>query len=98
MPELVRLFITQVAIGFVIAAFVVIGLLWFNVANLGHLISNSDIGLLAVLLLWVFNGILFGAVQFAIAVMGMADDDDDDQDGGHPAYAYIPVPVRNTRR
>lgn len=98
MPELIRLFITQVVIGFAIAAGVVAGLLWFNVANLAHLVSTSDVGLLAVVLLWLFNGVVFGAVQFAIAVMGMADDDDDDQDGGNPAYALIPVPVDRTRR
>lgn len=98
MPQLIRLFITQAAIGFVIAAFVVAGLLWFNVANLGHLVSTSDVGVLAVLLLWVFNGIVFGAVQFAIAIMGMADDDDDDQDGGHHAHALIPIPVHRGRR
>jgi len=98
MPQLIRLFITQVAVGFVIAAFVVAGMLWFNVANLAYLVSTSDIGILAVFLLWVFHGIVFGAVQFAIVIMGMADDDDDDQDGGHPAHALIPIPVTRNRR
>ncbi len=98
MPQLIRLFITQAAIGFALAGVLVVLMLGFNFANLGHLVRNSDMGVLAVFLLWAFNGIVFGAVQFAIAVMGMADDDDDDQDGGHPAYVPIPIPVRRDGR
>jgi hypothetical protein len=98
MPDLIRLYITNVLIGFLISAFVVAGLLWFNVANLGHLVATSDVGLLAALLLWFFNGILFAGVQFAIAVMSMSDDDDDDDDGGHPAWDAVLIPVRNDRR
>lgn len=99
MPELIRLYITQVIIGFLISAVVVVGILWFNVANLGHLVASSDVGLLAVLLLWVFNGIVIASVQFAIAIMGMAeDDDDDDDDGGHYAHDPVPIPVRANHR
>ncbi|MCX7300984.1 MAG: hypothetical protein NTX73_11540 [Rhodobacterales bacterium] len=98
MPKLIRLFITQAAIGFALAGVFVVLMLVFNFANLGHLVRNSDMGVLAVFLLWAFNGIVFGAVQFAIAVMGMADDDDDDQDGGHRAYMPIPILVRRDRR
>lgn len=99
MPDLIRLYITHVAVGFAISAVVVAGLLWFNVANLGHLVATSDVGWLAALLLWLFNGIVFAGVQFAIAIMGMADDDDDDDEGGHFARdpVAIPVPVRRGR-
>jgi hypothetical protein len=98
MPDLIRLYITNVIIGFVISAVVVAGLLWFNVANLGHLVATSDIGLMAVLLLWLFNGIVFAGVQFAIAIMSMSDDDDDDDDGGHPAWDPILIPIRTSDR
>jgi hypothetical protein len=98
MQPLIRLYITQTAIGFGIAAVVVAGLLWFNVANLWHLVTHSDIGIMAVLLLWLFNGIVFGAVQFAIAIMGMADDDDDDDDGGHFAREPVLIAVDRRRR
>lgn len=97
MPKLIRLYITQVAIGFGIAGLFVGMLLWFNVANLWHLVSHSDKGFLAVLILWVANGIVFAGVQFAIAVMRMKDDDDDEPRGGHRQrvmqreYAVIPV-------
>lgn len=78
MPNLIRLYITHVAIGFAIAALFVAMLLWFDVANLWHLVTHSDKGLLAVVILWVSNGIIFAGVQFGIAVMRMKDDDDDD--------------------
>jgi hypothetical protein len=96
MPDLVRLYVTQTVIGFAIAAVLVAGLLWFDVAGLGRLVAGSDVGVLAALLLWVFNGIVFAGVQFAIAIMGMAEDDDDDDDdeGGHVAPAPALIPVR----
>ena len=98
MPKLVRLYITQVAIGFGIAAAFVAMLLWFNVANLWHLVTHSDKGLLAVVVLWFANGIVFAGVQFAIAVMRMKDDDDDEPRGGHRQRAmgreYMAIPVR----
>ena len=81
MPKLIRLYITQVLIGFGISAAFVVMLLWFNIANLWHLVSHSDAGVLAMVILWFANGIVFAGVQFAIAVMRLKDDDDD-QTGG----------------
>lgn len=80
MPKLIKLYITHVLIGFAISAAFVGVLLWFNVANLWHLVSHDDAGLLAVVILWFANGIVFAGVQFAIAVMGLKQDDD--QSGG----------------
>ena len=104
MPKLIKLYITQVAIGFGIAGVFVALLLWFNIANLWHLVSNTSDGVLAVLILWVANGIVFAGVQFAIAVMRMKDDDDDDHHGGlrqhvmRHDYATIPVRAGDGRR
>ena len=75
MPKLIRLYIIQVVAGFGVSAVFVAALLWFNVANLWHLVSGSDIGLIAVIMLWVLNGIVFAGVQFGISIMGMAEDD-----------------------
>jgi hypothetical protein len=99
MPDLIRLYIRQVVIGFAISAVVLAGILWFDIAGLGRLILNSDVGLMAAFLLWVFNGIVFAGVQFALAIMGMADDDDDDDEGGHRAEVplAVAVPVRHGR-
>lgn len=88
MPELVKLYIRNVAIGFVIAAFFVSMLLWFNVANLWYLVSHSQDGILAVFLLWFMHGIVFAGVQFAFAVMMMARKNDDDRHGGLAVREY----------
>ena len=59
MPELIRLYIKSVAIGFVIA-FAFTGLLvWMNVAGIGKLIMGSDIGWVAFLMVAMFHGIVF---------------------------------------
>ena len=59
MPELVKMYIRNVVIGFGIAAVFVAMLLWFNVMNLWGLVASSDAGLLAVFLLWFMHGIVF---------------------------------------
>lgn len=90
MPKLIRFYILNCIIGFTIAGIFTATVLWFNVANLWHLVSSSDIGIMAVLVFWVLNGIVFAGVQFAVAIMlmGQNDDDDDGPRGG------LGVPVR----
>ncbi len=73
MPELIKLYIRNVIIGFAIAAAFVAMLLWFNVMNLWHLISTSDVGLIALFVLWFSHGVVFAAVQFGLAVMSLAE-------------------------
>lgn len=104
MPELVRLYIRSVALGFAISAAFTGGLIWWDVAGIGHLILGSDIGLVAALMMVVFNGIVFAAVQFGWQIMAMAEDDQGPR-GGHGVRepALIPVrvtvsPVRRIRR
>lgn len=95
MPDLVRLYIRQTAIGFAIAAAFVAMLLYFNVANLWHLVTHAPGGWLAAFLLVMFNGIVFSGVQFGISVMRMAEKDEDGP-GSHrfePARDEAPVPV-----
>ena len=98
MPKLIKLYIVNVIIGFAIAGVFVGLLLWFNIANLWHLISTSDKGWIAVLVLWASNGVIFAGVQFGIAVMRMKDDDDDEPRGGTkaPSLEHLQelVPVR----
>ncbi len=102
MPELVRLYIRSVAIGFVISAGFTAGLVWWDVAGIGHLIQGSDIGLIAAMMLVVFNGIVFSAVQFAFKIMAMAEDDT--PRGGHRVRepvrepGLVPVPVKVTAK
>lgn len=92
MPKLIRLYILQVIAGFGLSALFVGALLWFDVAGLWRLISGSDMGYVAVLMLWVFNGIVFAGVQFAISIMRMGDDTP--PSGGTRQRAHPQVPVR----
>lgn len=82
MPKLIRLYIRQVLIGFGLSAAFVSLLLWQNVGNLGHLISTSDIGWIAVAMLFVFNGLVFAGAQFSIAIMRMEAKNDEPPRGG----------------
>lgn len=93
MPELIKLYIKNVLIGFAIAAGFVAMLLWFNVMNLWHLVTHSDAGLLAVIVMWFAHGIVFAGVQFGWAVMAMAEKDDGPRRGTPVADAFEPVPV-----
>lgn len=92
MPKLVRLYIQQVIIGFLISGAFVGLLLWFNVANLWHLVTHSTAGLLALFLLWLFNGIVFSGVQFGIAIMRMTDHDTTAGRGKKIGFATPRVP------
>ncbi|MEM9550964.1 MAG: hypothetical protein AAGA05_07300 [Pseudomonadota bacterium] len=95
MPKLIQLYIRNTIIGFLIAAAFVAMLLWFNVQNLSSLVSTSDVGVLAVFLLWFMHGIVFAGVQFGWAVMSLARKDDQGPRGGLPVvHDFVAVPVR----
>lgn len=96
-PDLMRLYLRHCAFGFVLSAVFVALILWRDVAGLGSLIAGSDVGWLAVFLLWFFNGTIFGSVQFAIVIMSQAEDDDDDDDFRGPLIP-VRVEVRTGRR
>lgn len=86
MPALVSLYIRNIVFGFLLAIVFVGSLLWMDVAHLWHLVSSSPMGWVAVIMLVVFNGIVFSGVQFAIAVMRMAYPED-----GGPRGPRAPV-------
>lgn len=89
-PDLMRLYLRHCLVGFVLSAVFVALLLWYDIARIGTLVAGSDVGYLAVFLLWFFHGTIFGSVQFAVSIMLNADrDDNDDHRGGG-----TPVPVR----
>ena len=98
MPGLVRLYITQVAWGFIISAVFVGVLLALNVANLRHLITSSEIGLIALLMIWFMNGIVFAGVQFAYAIMSMAEKSKGPRGGTPVTYGLKSAPVKQEAR
>ncbi|MDO5606523.1 MAG: hypothetical protein Q4G25_15315 [Paracoccus sp. (in: a-proteobacteria)] len=92
MPRLVRLYIVNVAIGFAIALVFTGALIMLDVAGLRHLVLAVSGGWIAVVMLIVFNTILFAGVQFAIAVMALADDQ-----GGPRGGRLVPAFWRDRR-
>lgn len=95
MPKLVRLYIKNVLIGFVIAAIFVAMLIGFDVGGLRHLLTSSSAGYMAIAMLWFANGIVFAGVQFAIAVMALRERDSGPRGGTRaPVTRRIPAPVR----
>ncbi len=103
MPHLIKHYIRHSVIGFGLSAVFVAMILTFNVANLWYLVTHTDVGFLAVFLLWLFNGIVFAGVQFGISIMLMKyDEDDDDPQGGRPVAlapvrAEVPAHNKNIR-
>lgn len=93
MPQLVQLYIRNVLIGFALALGFTGLLLALNIGNLWHLVTHSPGGLLAVVMLVVFNTIVFAGVQFAIAVMRMAEPESPRGGGRRQPRALEPVPV-----
>ncbi|NJM83395.1 MAG: hypothetical protein HC844_13715 [Tabrizicola sp.] len=75
MPELIRLYLFSIGVGFALAAGFTGILVWQDVAGIGHLILGSDIGWIAAVMMVIFNGIVFSGVQFGIRVMRMGEDD-----------------------
>lgn len=97
MPRLVRVYIRQCVFGLALSVVFVAGLIALDVAHLRHLVSSSDVGILAVGLLVLFNGIVFAGVQFAIAIMEMQERPEPPaggrrQAGAAPRLALAPVP------
>lgn len=91
MTELVRLYLRNIFFGFLLALTFVTLLMVLNVGGLWDLIGNSDIGLLAVAMLLMFNTLLFSGVQFAISVMRMAGRDRPRGPGRRSAVRHLPL-------
>lgn len=93
MPVMVRAYIRSVVIGVLLACCFVGGLLALDVAHLRHLILTSDVGWIALLLMIVFNAIVFGGVQFALVIMGQAEKPDRPDKGGGLLRPLSPAPA-----
>ena len=93
MPDIIRFYIKHCVIGFILAAVFTAAILWLNVANLWHLVSTSDIGVMAVTVFWVLNGIVFAGVQCSVAILLMTQREggDDDPRGGRGVLVRVPA-------
>ena len=100
MPKLISLYIRNVLFGFVLSGVFVAALMYFNIANLWHLVSSSSMGWVAAVMLFMFNGIVFAGVQFAIAIMRMEKDDEPKGGKRDPLvvdYQPVAIPVDEGR-
>lgn len=93
MPELVRLYIKNVIMGFGLSVMFVGALLYLNVGNLWHLISSSNVGWIALVMLVFFNGVVFAGVQFAMTIMRMEEQENGPR-GGRRVPVATDIPVR----
>ena len=93
MPKLVRLYIVSIVVGFVIALAFATSLVALDVGHMRHLILETEQGYLGVVLLVLSNGVVFAGVQFAIAVMRLAEDDHKPK-GGRRAPQATMIPIR----
>lgn len=96
MPKLIRLYIVNVAIGFALALGFVSLLVVLDIGHLRHLITGSPMGWVAFAMMVMFNGVVFAGVQFAIAVMRLAEDDRGPRGGLR--QPLVPVPVTAAAR
>ena len=94
MTKLIRLYITSVAIGFALSAVFLGLLIWADVGGLRHLVLETASGVVAAIMLFVMNGIIFAGVQFAIAIMRLADDDDAPRGGLRAPSALRLAPIK----
>lgn len=93
MPKLIRLYIVNVAIGFALALAFVAAIVFFDVAGLRHLVTETELGWLAFVMMVMFNGIVFAGVQFAYAVMSLAAPDDGPKGGTKQGVTAQLAPV-----
>lgn len=101
MPKLINLYIRNVLFGFILSGIFVAALMYFNIANLWHLVSSSNMGWVAAIMLFMFNGVVFAGVQFAIAIMRFEQGDDTTGGTRSPMvvdYQPIAIPVDDKRR
>lgn len=103
MPELIRLYIRNIFFGFLLAVAFTAALVGLDVANLRHLTLETTGGWLALGMLVVFNTIVFAGVQFAIAIMRMAEPEDKPRRGNRAPVVraepvVVPAPATIRRR
>ncbi len=83
MPKLIALLLRHAAVGFLIALVAVTLMMITDFANLRTLITESDKGVLALVLLTFFLGLTIASVQMGIAVIRLRGDVRSPDDNGN---------------
>ena len=99
LPRVVRLYILSCMIGFVLSAVFTAGVLWLDIAGIGHLVQSVSGGYLAAIVFFMLNGIVFAGVETGIAIMMMDyDDDDSSPRRGVAMPVLVPATIRKRQR
>lgn len=99
MPELVRLYLRNIALGCGLSVVFTGALILLDVGGLRHLTLETTCGWLAIVMLVVFNTVLFAGVQFGIAIMRMAEPEDRPRGGRRfPVQMSVAPAMARARR
>lgn len=93
LPKLLSFLLVHAAIGFIIAGFFVIALVWLDIGGFGSLVGRSGVAPLALGVLTAFLGLTFASVQMGAAIM-LLPKDETNGPGGGPGQPAALVPVR----
>ena len=96
LPPMIRFMAAHGAIGFLLAAIFLAGLLAADPGGMRHLLLSSAGSPWPAVVLWFFLGLTFGSVQTGAAIMLMSRDDDTPR--GARRMRLVPIPVRAVRR
>ncbi|PSC04059.1 hypothetical protein SLNSH_15735 [Alsobacter soli] len=89
-----RLVLGHAAVGALLGLAFAIALVWFDAHGLGRLMTDSDSGPAAFVLLAGGFMITFGSLVAGGAIMSLPKGDDDDRGGGRRyRYRLSPIPV-----
>ena len=95
LPPAVDFLLCHAAIGFGLAALLVMALFWADPGGIAQVLQRAPGHPWPTLLLWFFCGLTLGGVQIGIAVMLQdGPPDDDDRGGGRRDPLLVPIPVR----
>ncbi|MCB4823358.1 hypothetical protein [Roseicella aerolata] len=97
LPVAVAFLLRHAAIGFGLAALLILALFWANPGGVAEVLRRAPGHPWPALLLWFFCGLTLGAVQIGVAVM-LEDRPPDDDERGGGRREPVPVPVLAARR
>ncbi len=100
MPDHIKFILRHAGVGVLVALGFTGMVLYFNVANIWHLVTHTAEGPIALAVFVVLCSITFGSVQIGLRIMAMGRDDDTDT--GHkravPMAQLQPIPIRHDDR
>jgi len=100
MPDHIKFILRHAGVGVLVALTFTGLILYFNVANIWHLVTHTAEGPIALAVFVVLCSITFGSVQIGLRIMSMGQDDDTPKGGRRDmSQAQLrPIPIRHDDR